>query len=401
MRKLLRKRPGLAVLAAAVLGMAALAFAPAGRPAARADDYPITNLQAFMRVDGGIRVTANVAPGYTVYSFSVTGEMAAYTAGSNTPYGVIGGIWNHASASGDLNNGLFDCSATFMKNVGIAVRGEFIVGREYELKLTLSQVDPATGSRYVESLIFVYSNIPPYAEFLGIVPLPPDPALEHHTFVGWYFDALFTQPYDGSPIYSHTNLYAKFVPVTYYVTYVTGVPNITYPDRPVTALTAAGALPTPNRTGYTFLGWFTDPECTQEYEPILSMTGNVTLYAGWERIILTVTFYANGAVYTTVSVPWGSTLFEAVSAANGGGPAVVIGMYSDSNLTGAISGNMILLSDTNVYAELGDGDEVPPGFFQKAGDWFRDNWPYFPASAGGVLAGMAILYLIQKKKGVI
>lgn len=40
----------------------------------------------------------------------------------------------------------------------------------------------------------------------------------------------------------------------------------------------------PTRFGYTFNGWYTDAECTQEYDFSASVITNMTLYAGWTRI---------------------------------------------------------------------------------------------------------------------
>ena len=57
---------------------------------------------------------------------------------------------------------------------------------------------------------------------------------------------------------------------------------------------ALGALPVPERTGYTFLDWYTAPNggevCTAETVP----TGNTTLYAHWRPNTYTIVFDANG-----------------------------------------------------------------------------------------------------------
>lgn len=42
------------------------------------------------------------------------------------------------------------------------------------------------------------------------VPLPDDPVKEGYTFMGWYYDEAFTNPYAGEPIYEDTQLYARF-----------------------------------------------------------------------------------------------------------------------------------------------------------------------------------------------
>ena len=40
--------------------------------------------------------------------------------------------------------------------------------------------------------------------------------------------------------------------------------------------------PAPTRQGYTFTGWYADEECTVKADPSITLTGNVTIYAGWE-----------------------------------------------------------------------------------------------------------------------
>ena len=246
------------------------------------------------------------------------------------------------------------------------------------------------------TLTSTYNGIVLYAGWLGPIPLPPDPVLAHHTFVGWFFDAAFTQPYDGSPIYANTNLYAKFALVTYTIKFVTsGATGIA--DKPVTALTDVGTLPTPVLKGYAFLGWYIDSDLTQPYTHISSMTGNITLYAGWEQIILTVTFYVNGSVYAEISVPYGATLSQAVSAAQSD-ISVISAMYSDYKQLNALSGNTVLTGDMAVYAELGAGSEKP-GFFRRVGNWFSASWVWLVVCIGLAGAGVLSCYIIYKKRG--
>ncbi len=54
-----------------------------------------------------------------------------------------------------------------------------------------------------------------------------------------------------------------------------------------------GALPTPTRAGYTFAGWFTDSALRTPFTARLMPKENVTLYAKWEAITVTVTLDVN------------------------------------------------------------------------------------------------------------
>ncbi|MDD3397218.1 MAG: InlB B-repeat-containing protein [Clostridia bacterium] len=43
-------------------------------------------------------------------------------------------------------------------------------------------------------------------------------------------------------------------------------------------------LPTPTKTGYTFMGWYLDEDCTISATLTSMPSENTTLYASWEAI---------------------------------------------------------------------------------------------------------------------
>ncbi|MDD6035060.1 MAG: InlB B-repeat-containing protein [Lachnospiraceae bacterium] len=55
-----------------------------------------------------------------------------------------------------------------------------------------------------------------------------------------------------------------------------------------------GELPKPERTGYTFMGWFADAGLTVQFIEKLMPKENTTLYAKWEANTYTVTYHVNG-----------------------------------------------------------------------------------------------------------
>ena len=59
----------------------------------------------------------------------------------------------------------------------------------------------------------------------------------------------------------------------------------------------AAPLPTPTRTGYSFVGWF-DGDTQYTDQPIKE---NKTLTAHWEIMTFTVTFMVDGETYKTVT----------------------------------------------------------------------------------------------------
>ncbi len=63
-------------------------------------------------------------------------------------------------------------------------------------------------------------------------------------------------------------------------------------------------LPETTRTGYEFMGWFTDEALTEAFDPEETITDNVTLYAKWSQLDYTVTVVIDD-VETTQTVLYG------------------------------------------------------------------------------------------------
>ncbi len=110
----------------------------------------------------------------------------------------------------------------------------------------------------------------------------PEPAREGYTFTGWYLDEALLEPLDlnDSPEADAT-LYPRFEPANFQVVFKTEggasiepihVPyqeSIHLPQEPV-------------RTGYTFGGWYTDPNYENYVFPGTVMpASNLVLYARW------------------------------------------------------------------------------------------------------------------------
>ena len=128
-----------------------------------------------------------------------------------------------------------------------------------------------------------------YIRFDPSVPLPPDPVRPGFNFVGWYFDAAFTQPYDGRPIFQDTVLHARFTAITFTITYnLNGGTN--HASNPATFTVESGVitLAAPTRDGFTFAGWSDGGTI-----PAGSI-GNRTFTAQWTAIVFSITYNLNG-----------------------------------------------------------------------------------------------------------
>ncbi|HEY8443635.1 MAG TPA: InlB B-repeat-containing protein [Clostridia bacterium] len=148
----------------------------------------------------------------------------------------------------------------------------------------------------------------------GTIPLPEPPTKPGYTFVGWYWDAEFTIPYNGEPIYEDSTLYAKFEINQYTITFITNGGGTIAPI--VTNYNTTIAEPTPpTKIGYIFAGWYLDEALTQPFDFGTPITQDIRLYAKWTLQSRTVTFIVDGQVYTTITVPFGTVLIDDATAA--------------------------------------------------------------------------------------
>ncbi|MBO4617603.1 MAG: InlB B-repeat-containing protein [Lachnospiraceae bacterium] len=157
----------------------------------------------------------------------------------------------------------------------------------------------------------------------------PVPTRTNYTFAGWYTAAAGGNEITGSTVVNtemaHT-LYAHWKGVESTVSFdlrcdtseiKPSSPEIndikveyqkTYGEALNADDTPAGGLKTPERVGYTFVGWFTSPDYTTQVTDasVVNITQDTTLYAQWEASFVDVTFVPeNGENSTTESLVYG------------------------------------------------------------------------------------------------
>ena len=130
--------------------------------------------------------------------------------------------------------------------------------------------------------------------------LPATPSKTGHTFKGW-----FTSETGGSQVTASTT-YTTAGPTTYYARWEAGQYTITWDlgdEQTQTTRQTYGeklVLPSqPVRDGYTFLGWFTDAEGSEQVtgDTVYTATSPATYYARWELIpVFSVTVPASFAL---------------------------------------------------------------------------------------------------------
>ena len=185
-----------------------------------------------------------------------------------------------------------------------------------------------------------------YGAGVGTLPVP---TRSGYDFLGW-----FTAANGGTKISATTKVTSN---VTYYAHWIQRC-TITFnansgtggTTRTVANGAAVGTLPTPTRTGYNFLGWFTAINGGTKISATTKVTSNVTYYAHWEIKRYTITFNANGGTGgTTRTVSHGSKIGTLpVPARNG---YAFLGWYSYSNGGNKISSATVVTSSSTYYAQ--------------------------------------------------
>lgn len=218
-------------------------------------------------------------------------------------------------------------------------------------------------------------NVTYKLELAPTVPLPEEPTKEGHHFVGWYYDAEFTQPYDDAPIFADTQLYAKFEIDRFKVTYDSnGGSGVGYS---MVDWNAAAPTPETKRTGYNFLGWFREDGTQYNGEAI---TEDTTLTARWDIQVFTVTFYVDGKEYTAMQVPYGTSLATAMKHAK-------VADYGVKDIEGTrISKYSTITEDTAVLIHELNG-------WEKYGD-FVGRSPWYTWLMVGLGSALAVAFSI-------
>ena len=116
-------------------------------------------------------------------------------------------------------------------------------------------------------------------------------------------------PSDGSWWWFRTPVYRQTkVPTTYHYNIYLEYLNTTIQTKTINGKEKIESLPTPSKSGYTFLGWYTEKDGgTKIIENYHIFNNNFTLYAHWEKEAdpvnhHTVTFDPNGGVCETYSL---------------------------------------------------------------------------------------------------
>jgi len=127
----------------------------------------------------------------------------------------------------------------------------------------------------------------------------PTPTRTGYTFDGWYTAADGgTRILSDSTVESeedHT-LYARWSPMQFTVTFQSDGGSVAPDQIQVTYGSVYGELPEATKTGFAFIGWFTQATGGDKILPdtIVALEEDITLYAQWSEAACTVTLQPNG-----------------------------------------------------------------------------------------------------------
>ncbi len=189
--------------------------------------------------------------------------------------------------------------------------------------------------------------------------LPADPTRTGYKFIGWYeynpeTEAYETKKYTNSSLITgNTTLYAKWEIAADATKHTVRFnPNEGSVSMESSQAPDGGTLvivPTPKRAGYIFLGWYTDADCTQAFDPAAAIKADMTLYAKWEAATVKVSFETNGGTeIAAVDVNIGSPLAEVTPPTKK--DYVFAGWYTDADLTQAFDAAAAIEANITLYA---------------------------------------------------
>jgi len=113
-----------------------------------------------------------------------------------------------------------------------------------------------------------------------------NPARDYYNFSGWYSEPGFSNQVTKIELgsYGNKDLYAKWTPIVYSISYVLKQDQINHQDNPAsyTIETPSITFADPTRTGYYFGGWYTESTLNiLKQELPLGSHGDITLHPKW------------------------------------------------------------------------------------------------------------------------
>ena len=150
-----------------------------------------------------------------------------------------------------------------------------------------------------------------YGNMYGELPVP---IRTGYGFKGWYTDKTGGTQITGDMTYTvagNQTLYAQWGNNSYKITFNPNGGNVSVTEKEVSYSSNYGDMPTPTRTGYDFMGWYTAKDGGDKITSSskVMITASQTLYARWSNSNSNVVFDVNGGMLseTGITVTYGKT----------------------------------------------------------------------------------------------
>lgn len=203
-----------------------------------------------------------------------------------------------------------------------------------------------SGSEYIINfdaqggVVSPTSTVVTYNSAVGSLPIPTK---SNYSFVGWNSQVGGSGAYySSSTVYSiagDTTVYAQWSGNNYVINFDAQGGVVSSSSKAVIYGQAVGALPTPTRSNYTFLGWNTATDGSGSSYSSGSnylVGGNLTLYAIWQGNSYLISFNTQGGTVssTTKSVIYNEAIGELPTPVKSG--YTFVGWYREANMVGGL-----------------------------------------------------------------
>ena len=194
----------------------------------------------------------------------------------------------------------------------------------------------------------------------------PTPERTGYTFGGWYTDSTYSTQVTSTTTFDETTeIVAKWlenITITYDANGGTVSPN----NVTIGAGTAIGTLPTPEKSGYTFGGWYTDNTFTTEVTPTTTFDQTTSIVAKWIENI-TITFNADGGTVSPNSVTFvpGNAIGTLPTPVKPGYDFV--GWFTDNTYSTEVTSSTIFNQTTSIIAKWEQAADIVVTFNADGG----------------------------------
>ena len=182
--------------------------------------------------------------------------------------------------------------------------------------------------------------------------IPEPPTRQGFAFNGWFTEEDVKWDFANNVITKAITLFAKWTSTQCTVTFNSMGGSAVIPATVTVDIGARVTKPDrdPTKDGYIFDGWFTDENCTQEWDFNNVVNETMTLYAKWAEKTHTVTFNTNGgSEISPATVPDGGKVTKPADPTKSG--FKFDGWFREAALTNAYNFDAAVTSSFTLFAK--------------------------------------------------